>query len=488
MLEAVEEAGMKKNPVWLMCVALSLLWTPKPASAQTPGQLTPCGIATIGDPRFTAQGLIPVVGGLVFDSNQGLCWLADSNLAGSPEARAAIGPFLSPTNPDPDSDGATLPVIYPDGTMDYETALNWVDGLNKYNGGKGWLNHNNWQLPTTQLTDANVPPGTQNSCSSQKQGNFGALCKGSALGNLYNVGLARVYPDSVVPRVIDYVWPFINLQPGLYWTSTSQSDEGYSTFSFNTGDSGANTTDFNFLHVLPMTHDVIGTVAFGQAGAVLLPYISGPGAGKAVYDTTTGLSWPINANLAAYNNFGFTATTVLDTTAKDPNVNHTSFPMVVPMIDKDGAMHFSAVCNLSAATDADRCPPPASGWIVSMNSHAFAGSSHWTLPNIDDLHALYANMVSQHLIQNGEPRLETWSFVGPFWRLQPGFYWSCERDNLTSSQAPCNPELMPGQLCPTAPNCPPQAYSFNFDDGFEGTDHLKKHFYVMVYFPAATQP
>src|SRR6476660_2465813 len=85
VLEAVEEAGMKKNPVWLMCVALSLLWTPKPASAQTPGQLTPCGIATIGDPRFTAQGLIPVVGGLVFDSNQGLCWLADSNLAGSPE-------------------------------------------------------------------------------------------------------------------------------------------------------------------------------------------------------------------------------------------------------------------------------------------------------------------------------------------------------------------------------------------------------------------
>jgi hypothetical protein len=198
--------------------------------------------------------------------------------------------------------------------MDYETALNWVDALNKYNGGKGWLNHNHWQLPTTQLTDANVPPGTQNSCSSQKQGNFGALCKGSALGNLYNVGLARVYPDSVVPRVIDYVWPFINLQPGLYWTSTSQSDEGYSTFSFNTGDGGANTTDFNFLHVLPMTHDVIGTVAFSQPG------------------------------------------------------------------------------------------------------------------------------------------------------------------------------VMPGQLCPAAPNCPPQAYSFNFDDGFEGTDHLKKHFYVMVYFPAATQP
>jgi hypothetical protein len=27
-------------------------------------------------------------------------------------------------------------------------------------------------------------------------------------------------------------------------------------------------------------------------------------------------------------------------------------------------------------------------------------------------------------------------------------------------------------------------YSFNFDDGFEGTDLPNKRFYVMVYFPA----
>jgi hypothetical protein len=158
--------------------------------------------------------------------------------------------------------------------------------------------------------------------------------------------------------------------------------------------------------------------------------------------------------------------------------------MTVPMINKDGAMHFSALCDISTAPDDQPCPTPANGWITSMNGKGFAGSSGWRLPIADEIQALYADLVHEGLIRNGDVRLEWPGFVGPFWRLQPGFYWSCERDNHTSSQAPCNPSLMPGQDCSIAPNCPPQEYSFNFDDGFEGTDHLSKHFYVMVYFPA----
>jgi hypothetical protein len=304
---------MRQKLVWSACTAVSLSWMAVSATAQNPGDRTPCGIAIPADPSFSAHGLIPVAGGLVYDSNQKLCWLADANLAGDPLARARLTPFLASTNPDPDNDGPTSPAINPDGTMNYETALNWVDALNRYDGGRGWLNHHNWQLPTTQLTDVDFPPapaGANNSCSSQKQGNFGALCKGSALGNLYNVGLARVYPGSVVPTFIDLVWPFVKLQPGLYWTSSPQGASAYSTFSFNTGDPGANTTTFNFLHVLPTTQDVLGSVAVGPPGAIVLPYISGPGAGKAVYDTNTGLSWPTDANLAATNNFGFTATVI----------------------------------------------------------------------------------------------------------------------------------------------------------------------------------
>ncbi len=441
-----------------------------PVAAQNGPRQTPCGIALPGLGPIGTNGLTSVNGGsIVYDSNQQLCWLTDANPAGNPGVRAQVP--LSSANPD----GST-PVINPDGTMDYQTALNWVDSLNRFNNGKGWLDHNNWQLPTTQTTDY--------TCSSRNGGNFGALCTGSALGNLYNKGLERVYPDSVAPSLFSIVWPFFNLQPGLYWTSTSQGG-GQSTFSFNTGDDGANTTNYNFLHVLPMTRDLLGITAFRGTSCSVVPYIGGPGAGKAVFDSCTGLSWPINANLAAENSFGFTATAGLDTAPNDQYVNHTAFPMTVPMLDKDGAMLYAAVDPCAPSTAADRCLPATSGWIVSMNNAKFAGSDHWMLPSAGDprtpgdLDTLYKDL----RLQSGDVRLEWQSFVGPFWRLQPGFYWSCERDDNTSSQAPCNPSLMPVNCSPDS-KCPPFEYSFNFDDGFEGTDHLDKHFYVMVYFPA----
>ncbi len=420
------------------------------------------------------QGLTPVnFGTLVYDSNQGLCWLADANLAGNPLVRAIVP--LSPLNPD----GVTTPAINPDGTMDYQTALNWVNALNSFNNGNGWLNHHNWQLPTTQRTDT--------SCSSVHDGgNFGALCRGSALGDLYNVGLLGFgiqYPGSVVPKFNGVVLPFVDLQPGLYWTGSTQGDAGESTFSFNTGDDGANTTNYNFLHVLPMTQDVLGIVAPGGSSCSVLPYVSGPGAGKAVYDSCTGLSWPIDANLPAHNSFGFSANVSLTS-----NIN--GMNLTVPMINKDGAVHFDAISYdpgtgvlVACPTVKTPCPPGTDNWVVFMNNSNYAGSSNWMLPRAPDqqrpgdLNTLFTDLG----LHPGDIRLEAFGFVGPFWRLQPGFYWTCERDDLTNSQAPCNPNLSPGQV-----GDPPFAYSFNFDDGFEGTDHQTKHFYVMVYFPVTT--
>jgi hypothetical protein len=443
---------MRTARKFILFIGVALSLTTVTTAAVIPGQPTPCGTATGSNPTFATQGLTPVNGGLVYDSNQGLCWLADANPAGNPAVRARLS--LSPLN----ADGST-PLINPDGTMDWETAVNFVNALNSFNGGKGWLNHNNWQLPTTIQSDK--------TCSSENAGNFGVLCTASALGNLYNVGLARTYPDSVVSDFKDIVWPFRNLLPGLYWASDQdRKDGGQLTFSFNTGLSGSNTTNYNFFHVLPMTHDVLGSVPSDPRAVV--PYHSGPGAGIAVYDRNTGLSWPLNANLPAENNFGFTAATVLNS-----NVNTTQFPMAVPMIDRDGTVFASALC--AQATANDPCPAPHTGWIVSMNNNAYAGSSNWQLPALDDLKQLYQDLN----LQPGDVSLEWLTFVGPFWRLQPGFYWACTRDPFTSTHAGCDFSLMPGP-----PDKAPMAYSFNFDDGFLGTDLLPKQFYVMVYFSA----
>lgn len=398
------------------------------AAAQTTGHNTnPCGSIAL------TQGLTPEdPGTIVYDSNQGLCWLANANLAGNPEAQARLG----------------VTGINPDGTMLYQTALSWVNALNAYNNGQGYLGHNNWQLPTTPLVDT--------TCSEVNQGNFGVSCTGSAMGNLYNVGLAITYPDSVVPGFTSEFWPFRNLQPGLYWTSsTSTGDGGPSTFSFNTGLNGSNTTVYNYLHVLPMFPGAIGTPPRGSG---IMPYTTGPAAGKAVFDPTTGYSWPIDANLAASNQF----LVVGNTSIYSPINKMTYTP---PFIDAAAGTML-----LATATD-PTVAPGIDGWLAAMNSVTYAGTSFWTLPSLTDLQNLYLDLG----IQPGTVKLQAHGYVGPFLNLQPGFYWSCERDSGTTRQAPCDPNLIPVEN---------QIWSFNFDDGFEGTDLISKEFYVMVYYPA----
>jgi len=415
-------------------------------AAQTPNQVTPCGVAWGG---HSSNGLVPVQWGtIVYDSSQGLCWLADANLAANPEVRERV--TLASLNPD-----GTTPVINPDGTMDYQTALNWVNALNRYDNGKGWLGHNNWQLPTTAQVDT--------SCSSHNWGNFGVQCTGSALGHLYHLGLGRTYADSVVPRFLTEVWPSFDLRPGLYWTAKPGDASNEYTFSFNTGVSFENTTKYNFFHVLPATKSVLGPI---PAGSGVLPYLSGPAAGKAVYDTGTGLSWTLDANLPAVNAFHVTATvTIPPDHPNDPDVNGQTY--TVPLIDKDGAVYFPAVD--PGNTD------PSSSWIAAMNQNNFAGTNTWFLPKVEQLQQLYQDLG----LETGDPRLEWWGFVGPFWHLQPGFYWSCVRDSATDSGAACDPAISPPSNDSTA-----MAYSFDFDDGFEGTDLSTKQFYVMVYYPA----
>jgi hypothetical protein len=197
-------------------------------------------------------------------------------------------------------------------------------------------------------------------------------------------------------------------------------------------------------------------------GVGVLPYLWGPAAGKAVYDTSTGLSWTLNANLPAVNNFGVVSTVTL-TSSIDASV------LTVPVVDADGAVHFSAVD--PANTDS------SSNWIAAMNQRNYAGTNNWVLPRLTNLQDLYKDLS----LEAGDPRLEWRGLVGPFWHLQPGFYWACQRDFRTAAQAPCDLALSPG-LGPDGNT--PMEYSFNFDDGFEGTDLNTKQFYVMVYYPA----
>src|ERR1700722_17307190 len=74
---------------------------------------------------------------IIYDPNQGVCWLANANLAASAGMQANLG----------------VTGINPNGSMDYPTALKWVAALNAYNYGSGYLDHRNWQLPVAALVD-----------------------------------------------------------------------------------------------------------------------------------------------------------------------------------------------------------------------------------------------------------------------------------------------------------------------------------------------
>ena len=100
----------------------------------TVDQLSAAASQEVSQP-ITTHGLTPVGRGqIVYDSNQGVCWLADANLAGNPVARQMLG----------------VTGINPDGTMDYPTALNWVNALNSYNSPHGYLGHTIGNSPATR--------------------------------------------------------------------------------------------------------------------------------------------------------------------------------------------------------------------------------------------------------------------------------------------------------------------------------------------------
>jgi hypothetical protein len=393
--------------------------------------------------RGGASGLSLAEGGkTVFDSNQNVYWLADANLAADPKVRNLVH--------------AGALNIRPGGTMDYHTAVQWVQLLNSYNSNHGWLGHRNWQLPVT--------PAEDTTCSSKNVNSFGIGCTGNAIGNLYVVGLGRQFPASAVPDFVPRpeVLPFTNLLPSMYWTADS-SGGGQATFSFLSDIRAANTPKFNYMHILATVSGAIGKPP-AQSGVVA--YTSGPAANNAVYDADVagGRTWIRDSRLPCTKNFG-----VKDSVTITSSV--TSVSWRVPKINNGCAML------LETAND------PSAGWIAEMRNSRYLTRNDWELPRYDELQALFDHL---HL-HPWDARLVSRGKAGPFQNLQPFFYWACQRDQKGNSQSPCNPSLQPP---PTrTPHGPvPMRWSYNVDDGFLGTSEYNKEFYVMVYYPAPSRP
>ncbi len=336
-----------------------------------------------------------------------------------------------------------VPNINHSGSMDYQTAIAWVKAMNARN----YRGHNNWTLPTS--------PKVDKGCNSRKDNNFGYNCTLSGLGSLYANSLHYSWPRSVVGISGNRVGPFKNFQPNIYWTAEAagKNKNGFDTFSFNNGFQGSN-VDQNYFYALPMVAGPRPCPPAAAGGGLQLS-----SDGKTVYDPVSCVTWPADANLAASEKFGLAL--------KDSNGVATFSPT-------GGMTHTSAL-----------------SWVQQMNVHGYGGHEKWALPPIAKAHCgsaspvagcagnplgeLYYNQLhlSEGQLVTPVPDVK----VGAFHNFQPYLYWSCNGDagqNICSTTKPL-PE-------------PNYGWSFNFGDGFQGTDLQTKTLYVMVYYPDAQTP
>ena len=113
--------------------------------------------------------------------------------------------------------------------MTWQTALNWVAAMNKFDNGpdkpQGYLGHNNWTLPLTPDKD---PNGTI--VNPTYHAAFGFDCDTGAMGHLFYDEFGGVAGESISEIQNANTALFNNFQPYLYW--------GWEMEAFQTSSSG----------------------------------------------------------------------------------------------------------------------------------------------------------------------------------------------------------------------------------------------------------
>ncbi|MDD5543058.1 MAG: hypothetical protein PHX83_07765 [Acidobacteriia bacterium] len=373
--------------------------------------------------------LIPSSDGqTVYDTNLKVTWLANANLA----ATQTFG----------------VRNINANGSMNYAKALEWVAALNAFDGGAGYLGHNNWTIPTIPTTDPTCGSTGPNGNS------FGFACMNSTMGSLFYRSLGLQFPNTAVPVPNTAVGPFSNFQPYLYWTGqldTNSPGSGYHTFSFNTGWAGSN-VDHHYMYVLPMIKGQAPGTTYTASGTGTLQVSAD---GQTVYDPVANVTWLANADLAKTQAFGLCVGSG-GTQCINPDGSMTQTiaqNWIQAMNAFNGGVGYLNHTNWQLAPDDQTCGGFGSGGVGCSASSPLgelfygqlklsAGSSVVATPNTN---------------------------VGPFNNIQPYLYWSC---GAPDSQSPCQ--------TPPAPNF---EWSFSFGNGFEGTDLVGNDLYVMVYYP-----
>lgn len=145
-------------------------------------------------PGLSFGALIDRGGGLIYDTELNITWMADANYAQTSGY---------------DSDGV----------MTWPNGMTWAANLTYYDSVRG-VNYDDWRLPTTWQPDL--------SCSSN--------CTDSEMGHLFYNELGGVAGESILTTHNSNYDLFTNIQPYWYWSSTeAPNPAGAWYFGFNFG-------------------------------------------------------------------------------------------------------------------------------------------------------------------------------------------------------------------------------------------------------------
>ena len=437
--KACENAGFvlgggARDGLLLDCFNPIVQGTPRPKAATrplpviSPQLVNACRAANNSAPAAAQANaaLVPAADGqTVYDPNLSVTWLADANLAGT----QTFG----------------ISNINKDGSMDYATALRWVDAMNMLDHGVGYLGHNNWQLPTAPAEDSSCAHTGRHGES------FGFHCSGSALGSLYYGSLGLREPDTAVPIPANTVGSFKNFQPYLYWSGSAAADpkQGFVSFSFNTGFQGAN-VPLNHLYALAMIKGKLpGTPPASGTGLEINP------GGQTVYDPIVNITWLADANLAAEQTFG-----VADINPDGSMEHATAVQWVAAMNKADQGRGYLAQTNWQLPETV--LPDPS----CSIGAKGMTGYDCTASPMGELFYRRFGLSRGESVV--AVPAVK----VGPFHDIQPYLYWACEAETAISP-------------CQTAGPADGFEWNFSFGNGFEGTNLLANDLYVIVYYPGS---
>lgn len=193
-----------------------------------------CAAISLGFATAANSALIDRGGGLIYDDDRNITWLADANYgAGS----SFDDGFLTT-----------------DGAMTWQSAVNWAADLSYFDSVRN-VTYTDWRLPNTLIPDS--------TCGMIPGAAFGTRCTGSELGHMYNTELGGTVTDPASPTGAPPPGPFTNLKDDGYWSAT-QSDPGFA-YVVNFGFSGQQAAD----------NKTIGYFAWavrdGDVGAVPVP-------------------------------------------------------------------------------------------------------------------------------------------------------------------------------------------------------------------------